>query len=706
LVDTVWNEDCLHPGPITGKTRIFEPIKKIRVEISQIDTSDFYEGFHSGTEKQWGTIIATGGEAFNIPVTRGWKLIPKGDADPKTHSSQFPRNTKVEEVYSVLYDENKLVDEKVHDERMNKMILQTHNLAFKDRLRARLVKPRKRDAPRILGPVLNDARNSTTEVVTPQRRVLSGRFIPGPRYEETFNDSELRRGVGRVIINRENPSEPSGQQEPVSEGTYCLDSKSYAAQNREFNVQKLVLKDLVWTREANNGFEGSLDNQQSNLLLKWEGPKSLLRVTRNYEGILTIEFKDITGVVYNPEIKMAVFEHQMSDSIHQAVVELSDVLSEPKAWAVLQHCLYKVVEPGNAKCNSQPTEYFEEVIRRLTAPPIIPLPPVLPSSVVFSRPRSRKIIRLIPTTASTARPMSQTADGKAQSPAPRTPMKVSTSISASSVLSARGSNVRGASQTPTEAPSPICASFANEGGDNKKDTSQIPAATQNEAQKRQHSPSGDTPPPKRPLLEPSRPSTSESTPVPESYFDLKDAINSDTILHSDTPISEVEDSEDVQIEEQEQVVQNGKKHRLSSPPAVTTPQTIKKVRINSNLLLTTKNPDGLWYQSKSDSRQLLPVGIMDLVVRLRSKEEMELNGKRDKTDIFDGPWHVIEFDSKIYSVNDDIIGAVIERYVQSSSTFDYLFQAHIWIVMALYQPKIPKALRAKSFKRCFPPKSS
>jgi hypothetical protein len=56
------------------------------------------------------------------------------------------------------------------------------------------------------------------------------------------------------------------------------------------------------------------------------------------------------------------------------------------------------------------------------------------------------------------------------------------------------------------------------------------------------------------------------------------------------------------------------------------------------------SPTGLYYKSILKSGTLVPVRLDDLVVRLRSDSERENGGKRDKLDLFDGPWRIIEFD--------------------------------------------------------------
>jgi hypothetical protein len=56
------------------------------------------------------------------------------------------------------------------------------------------------------------------------------------------------------------------------------------------------------------------------------------------------------------------------------------------------------------------------------------------------------------------------------------------------------------------------------------------------------------------------------------------------------------------------------------------------------------SPPGLYYKSTLKSGTLVPVRLNDLVVRLRGETERETGGKRDKLDLFDGPWRIIEFD--------------------------------------------------------------
>lgn len=56
------------------------------------------------------------------------------------------------------------------------------------------------------------------------------------------------------------------------------------------------------------------------------------------------------------------------------------------------------------------------------------------------------------------------------------------------------------------------------------------------------------------------------------------------------------------------------------------------------------SPAGLYYKSILKPGTLVPVRLNDLVVRLRSETERETGGKRDKLDLFDGPWRIVEFD--------------------------------------------------------------
>jgi hypothetical protein len=60
--------------------------------------------------------------------------------------------------------------------------------------------------------------------------------------------------------------------------------------------------------------------------------------------------------------------------------------------------------------------------------------------------------------------------------------------------------------------------------------------------------------------------------------------------------------------------------------------------------LEDPSPVGLYYKSTLRSGTPVPVGLNDLVVRLRSDTERETGGKRDKLDLFDGPWRIVEFD--------------------------------------------------------------
>lgn len=55
-------------------------------------------------------------------------------------------------------------------------------------------------------------------------------------------------------------------------------------------------------------------------------------------------------------------------------------------------------------------------------------------------------------------------------------------------------------------------------------------------------------------------------------------------------------------------------------------------------------PTGVYYKSILRSGIPVPVRLNDLVVRLRSDKERGSGGKRDKLDLFDGPWRIVEFD--------------------------------------------------------------
>jgi hypothetical protein len=55
-------------------------------------------------------------------------------------------------------------------------------------------------------------------------------------------------------------------------------------------------------------------------------------------------------------------------------------------------------------------------------------------------------------------------------------------------------------------------------------------------------------------------------------------------------------------------------------------------------------PAGVYYKSILRSGIPVPVRLNDLVVRLRSDKERDAGGKRDKLDLFDGPWRIVEFD--------------------------------------------------------------
>jgi hypothetical protein len=72
---------------------------------------------------------------------------------------------------------------------------------------------------------------------------------------------------------------------------------------------------------------------------------------------------------------------------------------------------------------------------------------------------------------------------------------------------------------------------------------------------------------------------------------------------------------------------------------------------------------GLYYRSSLRSGVPARVRLNDLVVRLRSDKERENGGKRDKLDLFDGPWRIVEFDlpQKTYSMRIPITSGKRDR---------------------------------------------
>ena len=68
-----------------------------------------------------------------------------------------------------------------------------------------------------------------------------------------------------------------------------------------------------------------------------------------------------------------------------------------------------------------------------------------------------------------------------------------------------------------------------------------------------------------------------------------------------------------------------------------------------------ENPDWLFYEHTN-----IPVAVGDLVVRWRTKAELEKGGKRDQYDLFDGPWRIEKFFHTVASSDPKL--AIKQRY--------------------------------------------
>lgn len=96
--------------------------------------------------------------------------------------------------------------------------------------------------------------------------------------------------------------------------------------------------------------------------------------------------------------------------------------------------------------------------------------------------------------------------------------------------------------------------------------------------------------------------------------------------------------------------------------AATSP--VKSRRIDHRVTMTAASPEHLYYCIAPETDNLLPVSIYDKVIRMRGEKERTRGGKRDKFDVFDGPWYIMKFDTpdKTYSVVPETIEPKSDRY--------------------------------------------
>ena len=95
-----------------------------------------------------------------------------------------------------------------------------------------------------------------------------------------------------------------------------------------------------------------------------------------------------------------------------------------------------------------------------------------------------------------------------------------------------------------------------------------------------------------------------------------------------------------------------------SVPSPTSPKADnqRNSKIEHKVTMIGPSPEGLYYISTLATEKLLAVGLNDLVVRRRSEKEREKGGKRDRFDLFDGPWRIVKFDKpeKTYGINHEL----------------------------------------------------
>lgn len=95
------------------------------------------------------------------------------------------------------------------------------------------------------------------------------------------------------------------------------------------------------------------------------------------------------------------------------------------------------------------------------------------------------------------------------------------------------------------------------------------------------------------------------------------------------------------------------KQNLAIGPAFPKTTVQRKPKTEHKVTMKGASPEGLYYISTLETENILAVGLNDLVVRRLSGKESEKVGKRDRFDLFDGPWRVVKFDKpeKTYGIN-------------------------------------------------------
>jgi hypothetical protein len=95
------------------------------------------------------------------------------------------------------------------------------------------------------------------------------------------------------------------------------------------------------------------------------------------------------------------------------------------------------------------------------------------------------------------------------------------------------------------------------------------------------------------------------------------------------------------------------KQNFTTSPA--SPKTIgqRKSKPEHKVTMKGPSPEGLYYVSTLETENILAVGLNDLVVRRLSEKEKGKVGKRDRFDLFDGPWRIVKFDKpeKTYGIS-------------------------------------------------------
>jgi hypothetical protein len=93
-------------------------------------------------------------------------------------------------------------------------------------------------------------------------------------------------------------------------------------------------------------------------------------------------------------------------------------------------------------------------------------------------------------------------------------------------------------------------------------------------------------------------------------------------------------------------------------------------RVKHQAGITEEIYNGLFYAKISGENSNIPVRLNDLVARRRTKSQIN-GGKKDKLDVFDGPWRIVGFDtpSKTYGYN--LRDGSSTEYLYPAFRFDY-----------------------------------